>query len=176
MPAVNPRITITLKPQTHAALQRMSALAGNSMSSIVGELLEQSQPVFDRMVRLLEAAAKIKDSAQGEKDRIAKSLEDAQANLERQLGLSLEWMDERAAPILEAAEKLDRRAGRADRDARPPRARAARPAQRATPISNRGVTPSPKRANEAKTQKDKGVTRSSNTGGKVPGKNPKRGV
>jgi hypothetical protein len=140
MPAVNPRITITLKPQTHAALQRMSALAGNSMSSIVGELLEQSQPVFDRMVRLLEAAAKIKDSAQDEKDRIAKSLEDAQQNLERQLGLSLDWMDERSAPILQAAEKLDRRAGRAEPDA-PRRARAARPAKRATPISNRGVTP-----------------------------------
>lgn len=175
MPAVNPRITITLKPQTHAALQRMSALAGNSMSSIVGELLEQSQPVFDRMVRLLEAAAKIKDSAQGEKDRIAKSLEDAQLNLEKQLGLGLDWMDETSAPILEAAERLDRRAGRAERDA-PRRARAARTAERSTPMSNRGVTPSPKRASQAKTQKDKGVTPSSNTGGKVPGKTRKGGA
>jgi hypothetical protein len=128
------------------------------MSSIVGELLEQSQPVFDRMVRLLEAAAKIKDSAQDEKDRIAKSLEDAQQNLERQLGLSLDWMDERSAPILEAAEKLDRRAGRAERDAQP-RARAARPAKRATPISNRGVTPSPKRASQAKTQQENPATK-----------------
>lgn len=175
MPAVNPRITITLKPQTHAALQRMSALAGNSMSSIVGELLEQSQPVFDRMVRLLEAAAKIKDSAQDEKDRIAKSLEDAQANLEAQLGLGLDWMDETSAPILEAAERLDRRAGRAERDALP-RARSARPAKRASPISNRGVTPSPNRASQAKTQKDKGVAPSSNTGGKVPGKTRKGGA
>jgi hypothetical protein len=158
MPAVNPRITITLKPQTHAALQRMSALAGNSMSAIVGELLEQSQPVFDRMVRLLEAAAKIKDSAQDEKDRIAKSLEDAQQNLERQLGLGLDWMDESSAPILEAAEKLDRRAGRAERDAQP-RARAARPAKRAPPISNRGVTPSPNRANKAKTQQENPATK-----------------
>ena len=159
MPAVNPRITITLKPQTHAALQRMSALAGNSMSSIVGELLEQSQPVFDRMVRLLEAAAKIKDSAQDEKDRIAKSLEDAQQNLERQLGLSLEWMDERSAPILEAAERLDRRAGRGERDARAARARTDRTAQRSPPISNRGVTPSPTRANKAKTQQENPATK-----------------
>lgn len=173
MPAVNPRITITLKPQMHAALQRMSALAGNSMSSIVGELLEQSQPVFDRMVRLLEAAAKIKDSAQDERDRIAQSLEDAQQNLERQLGLSLEWMDERSAPILEAAEKLDRRAGRAEGTRS---GRTARTAQRSAPMSNRGVTPSPKRASQAKTQKDKGVTPPSNTGGKVPGKTRKGGA
>lgn len=141
MPAVNPRITITLKPQTHAALQRMSALAGNSMSAIVGELLEQSQPVFDRMVRLLEAAAKIKENAQEERERIAKGLEDAQQNLEKQLGLSLDWMDETSAPVLEAAERLDRRAGRVERDARPARARTARTAERSTPMSNRGVTP-----------------------------------
>jgi hypothetical protein len=170
MPAVNPRITITLKPQTHAALQRMSALAGNSMSAIVGELLEQSQPVFDRMVRLLEAAAKIKDSAQGEKDRIAKSLEDAQANLERQLGLGLEWLDEGSAPILQAAERLDRRAGRAERDAQP-RARTARPAQRATPMSNRGVTP---RENPAKTGKQAPRSPSSPTG--VKGQKPRKAV
>lgn len=140
MPAVNPRITITLKPQTHAALQRMSALAGNSMSAIVGELLEQSQPVFDRMVRLLEAAQKIKDNAKEERERIAKGLEEAQTNLEKQLGLSLEWMDEASAPVLEAAEKLERRAGRGERKALP-RTRTAQPARRPAPLSNRGVTP-----------------------------------
>jgi hypothetical protein len=140
MPAVNPRITITLKPQTHAALQRMSALAGNSMSAIVGELLEQSQPVFDRMVRLLEAAQKIKDNAKEERERIAKGLEEAQTNLEKQLGLSLEWVDEASAPVLQAAEKLERRAGRGERKALP-RTRTAQPARRPTPLSNRGVTP-----------------------------------
>lgn len=175
MPAVNPRITITLKPQTHAALQRMSQLAGNSMSAIVGQLLEESQPVFDRMVRLLEAAAKIKESAQGERDRIAKGLEDAQANLEQQLGLGLDWMDEASAPILEAAEKLDRRAGRAERARREP-ARAARPAKRATPMSNRGVTPSSKHKTQGKTLTKQGVAPASNTGGKVQGKTRKGGA
>lgn len=172
MPAVNPRITITLKPQTHAALQRMSALAGNSMSAIVGELLEQSQPVFDRMVRLLESAAKIKESAQGERDRIAKSLEDAQANLERQLGLGLDWMDEASAPILEAAERLDRRAGRGERDARSAPGRAG-PRSGPPPISNRGVTPSSKHKTQGKTLTKQGVAPASNTGGKVPGKTRK---
>ncbi len=176
MPAVNPRITITLKPQTHAALQRMSALAGNSMSAIVGELLEQSQPVFDRMVRLLEAAAKIKDSAQEEKDRIAKSLEDAQQNLERQLGLGLDWMDERSAPILEAAERLDRRAARTGRDARSARARTGGAAERPTPMSNRGVTPSSKHKTQGKTLTKQGVAPASNTGGKVQGKTRKGGA
>lgn len=141
MPAVNPRITITLKPQTYAALQRMSALAGNSMSSIVGELLEQSQPVFDRMILLMEAAGRIRDSAKEERERITKGLEEAQATMEEQLGLSLDWMDGVGAPILEAAERLNRRAGRsAPSNERQRESGADLPAARLTPLSNRGVT------------------------------------
>ena len=107
MPAANPRITITLKPSVHALLRRLSELTGNSQSSMVGELLEQSAPVFERMVRVMEAAAEAHDMA---KQEMAGGLERAQAKLEKQLGLALETMDEGFRPILEEAEKVKRRA------------------------------------------------------------------
>ena len=65
MPAVNPRITITITPELHAVLRRLSELSGQSQSGIVGELLGESVPVFERMVTVLEAAQKLKAEAEG---------------------------------------------------------------------------------------------------------------
>lgn len=128
MPTVNPRITITITPQTHAVLQRISALSGNSMSAIVGDLLEESHPVFERMVRLLDAAAKINHSAKEEKARISESLVEAHRTLEKSLGLSLDSTDETTSHLASKSGKLDRRSGRAKRSV-----------DASTPLSNRGV-------------------------------------
>lgn len=120
MPAVNPRITITLQPAVHAALRKLSVLTGNSQSSMVAELLEQSLPVFERMARVIESAQVAQDAVRTE---IASSLERAQAKLEDQLHLSLEVMDEGFAPIIQAAEEVKRRKAGAGgkRVALPPR-------------------------------------------------------
>ena len=56
MPTSNPRITITLQPAVSAILKRVSDLTGDSQSSVVASLLEQSMPVFERLVQVLEAA------------------------------------------------------------------------------------------------------------------------
>lgn len=106
MPTVNPRITITLTPAVATVLRELSKLAGNSQSAIVGELLEMSLPVFERVVTALKAAAAIQESA---KTEIAAGLERAQGKLEDQMGLMLGDMDETLRPLLEQAEKIARR-------------------------------------------------------------------
>jgi polyhydroxyalkanoate synthesis regulator protein len=106
MPTTNPRITITLTPGVAAVLRELSKLAGNSQSAIVGELLETSLPVFERVVSALRAAATIQESA---KTEIASGLERAQSKLEKQMGLMLGDMDETMRPLLEQAEKVARR-------------------------------------------------------------------
>lgn len=140
MPAVNPRITITLTPETHAVLRTLSTLTGNSQSAIVGELLNESRPVFDRMVQILQAAHKLKVAADEDRSTWIKTMDKAQAKLERQLSLALDTMDDGARPLLDAAEKVKRRAAGAGgarvRGGPTPAARAA-----STPMSNRGVTP-----------------------------------
>ena len=56
MPAKNPRLTITLQPVLAAQLRRLSELTGNSQSALIAELLEGSEPIFTRMIQVLEAA------------------------------------------------------------------------------------------------------------------------
>lgn len=109
MPTLNPRVTITLTPAVAAVLRELSKLAGNSQSAIVGELLQTSLPVFERVVTALKAAQSIQQSATSE---IAAGLHRAQSKLEDQLGLMLGDVDESMRPLLEEAEKIARRGGR----------------------------------------------------------------
>lgn len=106
MATLNPRLSVTLKPSTAALLERMSELTEQSRSSIVSELLESSEPVFERMVEVLTAAKLVKDDLkEGTKNR----LEEAEAQLHAQLGVTLDIFDNSFAPILEAAEAIGRR-------------------------------------------------------------------
>lgn len=139
MPATNPRLTITVTPSVASVLRTLSAITGNSQSAILGELLEANLPIFERMVRVLEAARKVKDD---HRQKVAENLEEAQGRLEQQLGLVLAEFDGAAKPVLDAAERIERRAGRAEGGAASS-ARAAGRGARRTPMSNRGVTPRP---------------------------------
>lgn len=137
MSSVNPRLSVTLEPSTAARLRRMSELTKNSQSRLVAELLEQSAPVFDRVITVLEAAEVALDEAKRE---TSISLDKAQTALEQQLGLVLDTFDEGARPLLEEAEKIVRRR-RSAATARAPAGRALRSASDdvLTPLSNRGV-------------------------------------
>ena len=66
MTTANPRLTITLEPSIAAQLRRMSELTGNSQSQMVSEILTQSSEVFERMIRVLEAAEVAKQAAREE--------------------------------------------------------------------------------------------------------------
>jgi hypothetical protein len=162
MPTLNPRVSITLTPAVSAVLKEMSKLTGNSQSAIVGELLETSLPVFERVCTILRAAASVQESAKSE---IAAGLDRAQSRLEEQIGLQLSDFDEIARPLLDAAEKVDRRPG-----VRAQTAGSTRPTGRhsriesdvpkkgtRTPVSNRGVTPSKSTDHKAKKTTARGV-------------------
>jgi len=160
MTTTNPRITVTLTPAVAAVLRELSALSGNSQSAIVGDLLQQSMPVFERMAKVMKAVAlakergvQVNDAALGE---MRDGLERAQGRIEQEFGL----FDELVAPVtdlLDEAEKIRRRGGRAERAA--PAARAGGPVRRSrTPMSNRGVTPH-------QTDKTQGKTRKIHKGG-----------
>lgn len=132
MPTLNPRLTITLEPTLAAQLRRLSELTGNSQSKLISEMLEGSTEVFDRLIKVLEAAEVAKGSIKG---KAAEDMKHAQQRMETQFGLLLDDWDQGTGALLADVEKVARRArptGLA-RDARS--AAAAVP----TPISNRGV-------------------------------------
>lgn len=135
MPTVNPRLTITLNEKSAAQLREISHLTGQSQSSLVAELLEESDPILDRMIRVLRAAESAKAAL---KERTASDLAAAQQKIESQLGLMLEAMDDASMPLLSQLERVARR-GRKDA-AGMAIAAAPRPSGvLLTPPSNRGV-------------------------------------
>lgn len=90
MATKNPRLTITLRPELSAHFRRLSELTGQSQSSIIAELLEGSESVLERMVRVLEAAEAAKGAIRG---RVARGLDDAQQQLEGVLGIACGGFD-----------------------------------------------------------------------------------
>jgi hypothetical protein len=143
MPTQNPRINVTVKPSTFAKVQELSRITGNSMSAIVAEILEHSEPVFERLVRVLVLAEQAKTEAL---DKLHGDMQRAQARVETQLGLAMDEFDSATGSLIDTVETIRRRAPRGaaeDAHAASPVPRRARP----TPISNRGVryaTPSTK--------------------------------
>ena len=118
-------------------MRKLSELTGNSQSSLIGELLEGSGPVFDRMIQVLEAAKVAKESMRG---KIADDIEQAQAKMEGALGMVLEGFDQWTGSLLDEAEAVTRRARRGPA----PRGVSGPGAAAPTPISNRGVRYDPK--------------------------------
>jgi len=141
MPAKNPRLTITLQPALAAQLAELSRLTGDSQSSIIADLMSQAAPVFDRVIQVLQAAKQAKSEL---KERMASDLDQAQAKIEKQLGIVLDDFDDYTGSLLAEVEAVKRRARRKPReDARAPHAGADSPAL--TPLSNRGVRSGPEK-------------------------------
>jgi hypothetical protein len=163
----NPRTTITLSPATHALMKELATLNDESMSATIGGLLEQVSPVLERVVTVLRAANLAKDAVKG---RLVDDLEQAQARMEKSLGLALDDFGSMEQPFLDLFEDVKRRSpkaakapgdasdmtgGRALANGRRAAAegaslagrnRAARSA--ATPPSNRGVRSHPKKGSK----------------------------
>ena len=57
MPTAKPRITVTLEPHAHEVLSRLSRVGGDSMSTLVTQLLDVALPSLERAVVVLERAA-----------------------------------------------------------------------------------------------------------------------
>jgi hypothetical protein len=56
MPTIKPRVNVTLEPAAHAALQKLSAITGDSMSKIIADLVSPCVPALGRMAVALERA------------------------------------------------------------------------------------------------------------------------
>jgi predicted DNA-binding protein len=135
MQTPNPRVSITLKPSSYAQLKELSRLTGNSQSALIAEIIEQSAPVFARIIVVLNAAQTAK---QGALDRVIGDMEKAQLRVEKHLGILVDDFEVTGAAVAEGLEHIARRGGRAvsgDAQAAPGAGRRTRP----TPISNRGV-------------------------------------
>ena len=135
MTTQNPRVSITLKPSNHAQLKELSRLTGNSQSALIAEIIEQSEPVFARIISVLSAAHTAKQEAL---DQVIGDMERAQARIEQAVGLSLADFEETGASVISALHEVKRR-GRRDVSGDAPAAPGAARRPRPTPISNRGV-------------------------------------
>lgn len=89
---------------------------------MVSEVLEQAAPVFERLIKILEAADAAKQSAEAAQQSVmiqsVGHLELAQRRVERQLGLVLEDFDEASAPLLAELEEVKRRSRKPARTGR----------------------------------------------------------
>lgn len=108
MPAVNPRVSVTLTPALDATLKRLSDASGQSRSAIIAELLEQSEPVFERMATILETA---KTATQEAKDRMAANLEEAHGRLLEHAGVIGDLFEDHVADLVDDVEQIGRRSG-----------------------------------------------------------------
>jgi uncharacterized Ntn-hydrolase superfamily protein len=173
MSTTKPRITITLEPVTALQLKRISELTGNSQSSMVSEVLEQATPVFERLIRILEAAEAAKKSAEAAQQSVmiqsVGHLELAQRRVERQLGLVLDDFDEASAPLLAELEEVQRRAKKGA--AKGPRTGVAsqRPRGSLTPLSNRGVRSTQKLDKKIALNEGSAMVSKGKSGAKKPG-------
>ena len=81
-----------------------------SMSATIGGLLEQVSPVLERVVTVLRAANLAKDAVKG---RLVDDLEQAQARMEKSLGLALDDFGSMEQPFLDLFEDVKRRSPKA---------------------------------------------------------------
>lgn len=153
MTTKNPRLTITLQPGTSAQLVELSRLTGDSQSAIIADILEKSAPVFERVIKVLSAAEHAKAELKG---RMASDLEQAQAKIERQLGLAMDGFDAYTGSLLDEVEAVRRRARRAT-PGQPGGGTSGARRARSTPPSNRGVRSTTNKQNQQLTSAITGV-------------------
>lgn len=56
MPRKNPQLSASVSVETYGLLRRMSAATGQSMSSLVAELIETAKPQLELILQALDAA------------------------------------------------------------------------------------------------------------------------
>jgi hypothetical protein len=90
MPSKNPRLSVVLSQSLAATLAAISAETGESASSLVRGLLEQTEPALGRMLELVRAAKAAKGQigagVAGTMDRVIDDLQDALAVAEARTG------------------------------------------------------------------------------------------
>lgn len=90
MPSKNPRLSVVLSPSVAATLAALSQETGDSASSLVRGLLDQTAPALERMLELVRAAkaakGQIGEGVRGSMDRVIDDLQDALAVADARTG------------------------------------------------------------------------------------------
>jgi hypothetical protein len=93
MPTKNPRLSVVLSPALAATLAALSQETGDSASSLVRGLLDQTEPALQRMLQLLRAAKQAKGEIGGgfasSITRVVDDLEDAMALADHRTGRAM---------------------------------------------------------------------------------------
>jgi len=148
MPSKNPRLSVVLPPSVAATLAAISVETGESSSSLVRGILEQTAPALERMLHLVRAAKSAKGQigagVAGSMVRVVDDLQDAMA-------VAMSRADRVTADLVDQAESVRGRR-------RPARTGAARP-------SGLAVAPA--------VEDPRPVTRGSGTGKTLPARNVK---
>lgn len=129
MATTKPRITVTLTQRQHDVLRAISEFGGKPMSGFLGEMLEAALPTLERMAVTFQ---KIKEAQDKERARFIEGLDDAQSALEPY--------------VMDAIGQFDLFLGRVESavgvgEGDPARGDSSPTTRRATPVTNRGVTP-----------------------------------
>ena len=129
MPTKKPRVNITLTQKQYNVFKSLSDSSGQSMSSLIVEIIDLSMPTFERMAATFQQLKKARDLG---RSRMAEAFQETQSVLEPialaaagQFDLFLGKIDEAVAADCARSEARTRAAA------------AAAPA----PHTNRGVTP-----------------------------------
>lgn len=102
MSTTKPRITITLEPKHHQVLQRLAGHQGQSMSSIVAELVESVVPVLERVCEAIETA---KQAQAGVRENLVRVAEESEKALMPHLQATMAQLDMFMAQVEQAGQK-----------------------------------------------------------------------
>ena len=138
-----PRITVTLTEHQHRLLTAISESSGQSMSGIVGELLEVSVPTFERMAITFQ---KLRQATDFDRQRMVDAMTSAQDALEPIARSAVDQWDLFLGKV-EGAVRDEGDPARGDASS------CTAPAD--APPTNRGATPSP--ATTPKTRRGKAL-------------------
>ena len=137
MPTAKPRVMVTLEARQHQVLASINKSTGQSMSSIVGELVDQAMPVLERIALTFTKLCGMWDA---KKATLVHSMEAAQAAFEPLAQEAVGQFDLFLARV----------EGRSGSAGLPRSGSPARAASVKTPPTNRGVTPHPRKRPKAK--------------------------
>ena len=129
MATSKPRITVTLSERQHQVLKIISDCGGQSMSSLLGELIEVSLPTFERMANTFQKLSQVKTA---ERAKMLQAMDEAQSALEPIANAAVDQFDLFLGRIEAAVEDAP-----GDAAGAPGAAATAASA----PTTNRGVTP-----------------------------------
>ena len=149
MATTKPRITITLNDKSYAVLKAISECSGQPMSTFVTEMLDSARPTLERMAATFQ---KIKRAQDAERARFLESVDDAQAALEPVVMETLGQFDLFMGKIDRAFEGRGLGGG-CEAAAPSPLPSAAA----ASPLTNRGDTPTRVHASKPKNGKASGA-------------------